>query len=77
MEEYVNTVLRPLVRGDGGEVEYVSLDGQALTLRFRGECSKCAVLDRCIAWCEEKIFLDLGRRVNIVPVRLKPYFWDN
>ena len=29
-------------------------DGE-LTLLFRGECSKCLILNRCTAWIEQKI----------------------
>ena len=76
METYVNEVLRPLLRGDGGEVEFVGYENKALTLRFRGECSKCPMLERCIRWCEEKLKADRGEDVTIVPIRKKPYFWD-
>jgi Fe-S cluster biogenesis protein NfuA len=76
MEEYVNTVLRPLLRGDGGEVEFVSCGGGVLRLRLRGECSFCAKAELCMDWCEEKILRDLGKTVKIAAEKKRPYFRD-
>ena len=41
VQAYIDRVLAPKIQGDGGWVEFVSLEGDRLTLRFRGECSKC------------------------------------
>ena len=76
MQEYVERYLAPRIQGDGGWVEYVSLEGNELKLIFRGECSKCPILNRCTAWMEEMIRKDLGQTVRILPVRVKPYFQD-
>ncbi len=76
MQEYVERYLAPRIQGDGGWVEYVSLEGDELKLIFRGECSKCPILNRCTAWMEEMILKDKGQSVRIVPVRIKPYFQD-
>ena len=46
MQEYVERYLAPRIQGDGGWVEYVSLEGNELKLIFRGECSKCPILNR-------------------------------
>ena len=50
MKTYIETALAPRIRGDGGWVEFESLEGKCLTLVFRGECSKCLILDRCCRW---------------------------
>ena len=76
MKEYIETVLAPRIQGDGGWVEFRSLEGNRLTLVFRGECSKCLILDRCAAWIEQKIKEDQGQTVAVVPIRKKPFFWD-
>ena len=76
MKTYIETALAPRIRGDGGWVEFVSLEGDRLTLVFRGECSKCLILDRCCRWIEQKIREDLGETVTVVPIRKKPFFWD-
>ncbi len=76
VKNYVENVLRPKLQGDGGWVEFVSLDGDTLNLIFRGECSKCLILHRCTAWIEEQIKSDLNRNVKVNAVRRKPYFQD-
>lgn len=63
-------------RADGGWVEFVGLDGDELTLIFRGECSKCLILNRCTAWIEEQIKKDLKKSVKVNAIRKKPYFQD-
>ena len=76
METYVNTVLRPLLRGDGGEIEFISFEGETLRVRLRGECSFCAKAALCMDWCEQKILKDLGKSVKIAAEKKKPYFRD-
>lgn len=76
VKKYVETVLQPKLQGDGGWVEFVSLEDGNLTLIFRGECSKCLILNRCTDWIEEQIKKDLNQSVKVVAVRNKPYFQD-
>lgn len=76
MQEYIDETIKPKIQGDGGWVEFQSLEGNRLTLVFRGECSKCLILDRCIHWIEQEIEKDLGQSVKIGAVRKKPFFWD-
>ena len=73
---YVENILQPKLQGDGGWVEFVSLEGDKLTLVFRGECSKCLILHRCVAWIEEQIRLDLKKTVRVEAIRRRPYFQD-
>lgn len=76
VQNYVETVLQPKLQGDGGWIEFVSLSGNELTVIFRGECSKCLILERCVAWIEEQIKKDLNKSVKVVAIRKKPYFQD-
>ncbi len=78
IESYIKKIIRPKIQGDGGEVEFESLseDG-TLTLIFRGECSKCLILNRCVDWIAEEVLKNTGKLVKIKAVRKKPYFWDN
>ena len=76
IQNYVQDVLQTKLQGDGGWVEFLSLDGDELTLVFRGECSKCLILHRCVAWIEEQIKNDLKKNVRVVAVRKRPYFQD-
>ncbi len=76
MKNYVENILAPKLQGDGGWVEFVSLENGELTLLFRGECSKCLILHRCTEWIEEEIKRDMKRIVKVVAIRKKPYFQD-
>lgn len=76
VKNYVESVLQPKLQGDGGWIEFVSLEENVLTVIFRGECSKCLILHRCIAWIEEEIQRDLGVTLTVNGIRKKPYFQD-
>lgn len=78
IETYIKKIIRPKIQGDGGEVEFESLseDG-TLTLIFRGECSKCLILNRCVDWIAEEVLKNTSKLVKIKAVRKKPCFWDN
>ena len=65
VQAYIDRVLAPKIQGDGGWVEFVSLEGDRLTLRFRGECSKCLILHRCVAWIEEQLATDLHLQLTV------------
>lgn len=76
MEKYINEVLQPKIQGDGGWIEFVKYENGELTVIFRGECSKCLILNRCVSWIESEIKRDLHKTVKVVPIRKKPYFQD-
>ena len=76
IKNYIENVIQPKLQGDGGWVEFVSLEGNELTLLFRGECSKCMILHRCCDWIEEQIEKDLNKKVKVHSIRKKPYFHD-
>ena len=78
IETYIKKIIRPKIQGDGGEVEFESLsDDGTLTLIFRGECSKCLILNRCVDWIAEEVLKNTSKLVKIKAVRKNPYFWDN
>ena len=76
IQEYVENVLQPKLQGDGGLIEFVSFENGVLTVIFRGECSKCLILDRCVSWIESEIERDLHKKVRVCAIRKKPYFQD-
>lgn len=76
MQKYIEQVIQPKVQGDGGWIEFVSCENGILTVIFRGECSKCLILDRCVDWIEQQIKTDLNKTVKINAIRKKPYFQD-
>lgn len=77
MKDYIENVIKPKIEGDGGEVEFESYINGELTLVFRGECSKCLILERCVKWIKAEIKRDKGESVKIYAIRKKPFFWDS
>lgn len=76
MEKYINEYIRPRLQGDGGEITFIEeKDGEVIVL-LQGECSKCLILDRCLRWIEERIEVDLNRKVRVTGIRKRPYFQD-
>ena len=73
---YIENVVQPKIQGDGGWIEYVCLKNGELTVIFRGECSKCLILHRCVSWLEQEIKRDCKVDVKINAVRKRPYFQD-
>lgn len=76
LQNYIKNVIEPKLQGDGGWVEFVSLENEELTLIFRGECSKCLILERCTDWIEQQVKKDLNMNVKVTAIRKKPYFQD-
>lgn len=76
VKSYVENILQPKIQGDGGWIEFVSLEDDVLTVIFRGECSKCLILHRCVEWIESEIKRDLNENVKVNAIRKKPYFQD-
>ena len=76
MKDYINTVIKPKLQGDGGEIDFVSYEDGNLTVLLQGECSKCLIVDRCLRWIESEVMRDMGESVNVIAQKKKPFFWD-
>lgn len=76
MKDYIEKTIKPKLQGDGGEIDFISLENGVLTVLLQGECSKCLIVERCISWIEGEILRDMGERVKIVARKKKPFFWD-
>lgn len=76
MKEYIENVIAPRIRGDGGWLDVLSIEGSHIKVQLQGECSKCNIAPRCMDWICQEIKRDLGCDVQIEFVRKKPFFWD-
>ncbi len=76
MKDYINTIIKPKLQGDGGEIDFVSYENGILTVLLQGECSKCLIVDRCLTWIESEVMRDMGESVKVVAQKKKPFFWD-
>ncbi|MBO5332910.1 MAG: NifU family protein [Clostridia bacterium] len=76
MKDYINTIIKPKLQGDGGEIDFVSYENGELTVLLQGECSKCLIVDRCLRWIESEIMRDMDESVKVVAQKKRPFFWD-
>lgn len=76
MKDYIDKIIKPKLQGDGGEIDFISLENGVLTVLLQGECSKCLIVERCLSWIEGEILRDMGESVKIVARKKKPFFWD-
>ncbi len=76
MKDYINTIIKPKLQGDGGEIDFVSYENGELIVLLQGECSKCLIVDRCLRWIESEIMRDMGESVKVIAQKKKPFFWD-
>ncbi len=76
MKDYINTIIKPKLQGDGGEIDFVSYENGELTVLLQGECSKCLIVDRCLRWIESEVMRDMGESVKVIAQKKKPFFWD-
>ena len=76
MKDYINTIIKPKLQGDGGEIDFISYENGNLTVLLQGECSKCLIVDRCLRWIESEVMRDMGESVKVIAQKKKPFFWD-
>lgn len=76
LKKYIEHTIAPKIQGDGGWIELRFADEEAAEVVLRGECSKCAIADRCMTWVAAEIKRDLGINVTVCATRRKPFFWD-
>ncbi len=74
LQAFFDTAIAPCVRADGGWLEILRQDGDRVQLTAKGECARCAVLERCLAWAESRAQEELGRSIRFTAVR-DPFLW--
>ena len=74
LKTFFDTEIVPCVRADGGWLELTREEGDQAVLTVRGECVRCASLDRCLRWAESRVRSELNREIRLTAV-LEPYLW--
>lgn len=46
--------VRPILQRDGGDIEFVELDGNVVKVRLQGACSGCAMATMTLQWTVER-----------------------
>ena len=76
LKDYLTDVVAPKIRGDGGWLDVLAVDGDAVKGKLQGEFSKSNIAKDCIDWGCAEVRRDLRREIRIEFVRRKPFFWD-
>ncbi len=59
--------LRPIFRGDGGDIRLQSIQGRRVYVELSGACAGCALAGMTIGGLQERIVERLGESVWVVP----------
>jgi Fe-S cluster biogenesis protein NfuA len=77
MKRYIEEHWRPRIQADGGEMRFVSLEGNTVTVRMQGECSRCPIARSCLAdFLVKDLRQKFGEAVTLKQTIQRPYFWD-
>ena len=74
LKAFFDQEIAPCVRADGGWLELAEEEGDRVTVKARGECTRCIALDRCLRWAEGRIREVLKREVRLTAVP-DPFIW--
>ena len=74
LKAFFDTEIAPCVRADGGWLELEREEGDRVVLKAKGECTRCAALERCLRWAESRVRQELGREVRFAAVP-DPFLW--
>lgn len=53
IKEVINSI-RPLLQADGGDIEYVGLEGKTVKVKLRGACAGCPGAKMTLQFAVEK-----------------------
>lgn len=77
IQTFIEDFVRPRVQSDGGEIRFLSLKEDVLTVKIQGECSRCPVSGGCFSeWLIKEIKIKFGMDLKLERVVEKPYFWN-
>ena len=70
IQSVMDTVIRPGLKADGGDVELIDIDGNDVKVRLKGKCAGCgAALQTLKHWVEAKLREKVSGRINVIEVK--------
>jgi len=70
IESTIDSEIRPGLRGDGGDVELVDIDGNDVSVRLTGKCAGCAsALQTLKHFVEAKLSEKVSAGINVIEVK--------
>lgn len=75
VRSFIEDVWRPRIQGDGGEIRFVSLEGNRLTVKMQGECSFCPLATgRLKSFLEQELLKEFETPVVLHQIMDPPYY---
>lgn len=70
IQTVMDTVIRPGLKADGGDVELIDIDGNDVKVRLKGKCAGCgAALQTLKHWVEAKLREKVSGGINVIEVK--------
>jgi NifU-like protein len=70
IEDLIETRIRPALKQDGGDIELVDVDGDAVYVRLRGACSNCPSSDRTMRqFIEKELHKEVAPTIHVEEAR--------
>ena len=70
IQSVMDTVIRPGLKADGGDVELIDIDGNDVKVRLKGKCAGCgAALQTLKHWVEAKLREKVSGGINVIEVK--------
>lgn len=70
IQTVMDTVIRPGLKADGGDVELIDIDGNDVKVRLKGRCAGCgAALQTLKHWVEAKLREKVSGGINVIEVK--------
>jgi len=75
IQAYIEKEIRPAIREDGGELEFVGIAGDVVHVRMAGACATCPSRLRTLRhFIEPQVRAQFGRRWSVTATFAKPYY---
>lgn len=70
IQNVMDTIIRPGLKADGGDVELIDIDGDAVSVRLTGKCAGCSsALQTLKHWVEAKLREKVSAAINVIEVK--------
>jgi len=70
IEQAIESV-RPTLKADGGDIELVDIDGNAVFVKLSGACSGCSLATATLGLVQQRLMEATGEFIRVIPVAEK------
>lgn len=75
VRQFIEDFIRPKVRVDGGDIQFVALDADEVVLDAHADCAYCPAASECLKWwIEKELSARFGGTLRVRIHHQAPYF---